>query len=171
MSATLTVWRFPTDTGADTAVHTLRELQAERLITVHDAAVVTWPEGAPKPKTVQHNKFSRGGALSGSFWGLLFGIIFFVPLIGTAVGAGMGALSGVLTDVGIDKSFIARVRDQVTPGTSALFVLTSDAVLDRVHDRFHGQHPELVSTNMSHDEEDRLRTVFADPPMDTLGPM
>ena len=84
------------------------------------------------------------GALSGSFWGLLFGLLFFVPLLGMAVGAAAGALGGSLTDVGIDDDFIASVRDKVTPGTSALFVLSSDAVLDKVKDAFAGQHPELI---------------------------
>ena len=61
--------------------------------------------------------------MGGSFWGLLFGLIFFVPLLGAAIGAATGALAGSLTDVGIDDAFINKVRDQVTPGTSALFVL------------------------------------------------
>lgn len=40
MSATLTVWKFPTPTGADTAITTLEELQKQELIQVHDAAIV-----------------------------------------------------------------------------------------------------------------------------------
>ena len=67
-----------------------------------------------------------------AFWGLLFGLIFFVPLLGAAIGAATGALAGSLTDVGIDDEFINKVRDQITPGTSALFVMTSDAVVDKV---------------------------------------
>ena len=51
-----------------------------------------------------------------------------MPLLGLAVGAAAGALGGSLADVGIDDDFIAAVKAKVTPGTSALFVLTSDAV-------------------------------------------
>jgi uncharacterized membrane protein len=54
------------------------------------------------------------------------------------------------------------VRDKVTPGTSALFVLSSDAVLDKVKDAFAGHNAELIHTNLSDDEEARLREVFAD---------
>ncbi|MCX0272410.1 DUF1269 domain-containing protein [Nocardia zapadnayensis] len=50
----------------------------------------------------------------------------------------------------------------LTPGTSALFALTSDATVDRVHEAFHGQSAELVSTNLSHEQEATLREVFAD---------
>ena len=102
------------------------------------------------------------GALGGSFWGLLFGLIFFVPLLGMAVGAAMGALTGSMTDVGIDDSFIREVRAQVTPGTSALFVMTSNAVTDKVIEEFKGSGATLVSTNLSHEQEAKLREAFAD---------
>ncbi|WP_280486219.1 DUF1269 domain-containing protein [Nocardia farcinica] len=162
MAGTLSVWKFPTDGGADTAVATLQDLQQRQLITVHDAAVVSWPEGARKPKTRQLHNLAGTGALGGAFWGLLFGLLFFVPLLGAALGAGIGALTGALADVGIDDKFIARLREQVTPGTSALFVLTSDATLDRVHEEFRGPTAELITTNLSHEQEARLREVFAD---------
>ncbi|MCF8587503.1 DUF1269 domain-containing protein [Gordonia sp. HY285] len=162
MAGTLTVWKFPTPTGAETALTTLRDLQKQELITVHDAATVSWPDAAKKPKTRQADNLTAAGALGGTFWGMLFGLIFLVPLLGAAVGAAMGALTGALTDVGIDDDFIESVRDKVTPGTSALFVLTSDATLDRVHEEFAGQSPTLISTNLSHAEEATLRDVFAD---------
>ncbi|WP_092806563.1 DUF1269 domain-containing protein [Rhodococcus globerulus] len=162
MGATLTVWKFPTPSGADTAITTLEDLQRQELITVRDAALVSWPEGANKPKTRQLNNVTGAGALGGAFWGLLFGLLFFIPLLGAALGAGIGALAGSLTDVGIDDEFIAGVRKNVTPGTSALFVLTSDAIIDRVHEAFDGQSGELVSTNLSHEQEQHLRNVFAE---------
>lgn len=162
MAGTLTVWKFPTATGAETAAETLKDVQTDGLITIHDAAVVSWPDGAKKPSTQQLNSLTGAGALGGAFWGLLFGILFFIPLIGAVVGAGLGALTGSLRDVGIDDKFIARLKDQITPGTSALFVLTSDATLDRVREHFNGQHAELLSTNLSRDQEDKLREVFAD---------
>ena len=71
-----------------------------------------------------------GAILGGAFWGLLFGLIFLVPLLGAAVGAATGAFAGTLTDVGIDDGFIKEVRKTVTPGTSALFLMTSDAGID-----------------------------------------
>ena len=160
--ATLTVWKFDSAGGADQAVTTLKDLANQELIKVHDAAVVSWPEGAKKPKTRQLSNLAGAGALGGAFWGMLFGLIFFVPLLGAAIGAAAGALGGALTDVGIDDGFIKRVRDDVTPGTSALFLMSSDAVQDRVREAFVGQHPELVKTNLSHEQEEALRNAFAD---------
>ncbi len=159
--ATLTVWKFPSAAGAEAASEKLVSLSKQNLITVHDAAVVSWEEGAKKPKTRQARNLAGEGALGGSFWGLLLGIIFFVPLLGMAVGAAMGALSGSMRDVGIDDSFIDSVREKVTPGTSALFLLSSDAVTDRVEDAFKGDEMELVSTNLSREQEDALRGAFA----------
>ena len=160
--ATLTVWKFDSPTGADQAESTLLDLQKQQLITVHDAATVSWEEGKRKPKTRQSNNLTGAGALGGSFWGLLFGLIFFVPILGLAIGAGMGALAGSMSDAGIDDRFIKQVRDQVTPGTSALFVLTSGAVQDRVRDAFVGHRAELISTNLSHEQEAALRAAFAE---------
>ena len=94
--ATLTVWKFHT-TAARRSARTLERLQQQELIKVHDAAIVTWPEGKKKPKTQQLNNLTGAGALGGAFWGLLFGLIFFVPLLGMAVGAATGALTGSLT--------------------------------------------------------------------------
>jgi uncharacterized membrane protein len=159
--ATMTVWKFPSPDGAEAAESTLKKLAKQDLINVHDAAIVTYPEGAKKPKTKQLSNMAGVGALGGAFWGMLFGLIFLVPLLGAAVGAGIGALTGSLTDVGIDDDFIKSVRDQIKPGTSALFVLSSDAVIDRVHEAFAGQPAVLLQSNLSHEEEQKLREVFA----------
>ena len=162
--ATLSVWKFNDTSSADRSVQVLEKLQQQELIKVFDAATVVWEPGKKKPKTRQLNPTTSSGALGGSFWGLLFGLIFFVPLLGAAVGAAAGALAGSLTDVGIDDNFINRVRDQVTPGTSALFVMTSDAVQDKVLAAVKeaGLHGELVHTNLSDDQEQRLREAFSE---------
>src|SRR3954464_13147693 len=108
--ARLTVLKFPTVNGADTMLGTIQSLQKQQLITIHDAAIVTWPAGKKKPKTRQLNSLAGAGALTGAFWGMLFGLLFFVPFLGLAIGAGMGALFGGLADIGIDDDFIKQVR-------------------------------------------------------------
>lgn len=160
--ATLTVWKFGSADGAENALELLERLQKQELIQINDAAYVFWPEGRKKPKTEQLHSLTGAGALGGSFWGLLFGLIFFVPLLGLAVGAAMGAMSGSLADVGIDDEFIREVRDQVTPGTSALFVMSSNAVADKVLEEFKSSGASLVSTNLSAEQEARLREAFGE---------
>ena len=160
--ATLTVWKFDSPGGAGNALALLERMQKEELVQVNDAAYVYWPEGKKKPKTEQLHKLTSAGALGGSFWGLLFGLIFFVPLLGMAVGAAMGALSGSMADVGIDDDFIREVREKVTPGTSALFVMTSNVVVDKAIDEFKDSGATLLSTNLSKEQEEKLRDAFAD---------
>src|SRR6476646_10596027 len=160
--ATMTVWKFPTANGAAIAEETLKDLQRMELIQIHDAAIVTYPEGAKKPKTRQLNNLAGAGALGGAFWGLLFGLLFFIPLIGLAIGAGMGALAGSMSDVGIDDEFIRKVQDEVTPGTSALFVMTANVVADKVLGEFKGTGAHLASSNLSSEQEAKLREVFAE---------
>ena len=159
--AALTVWKFQSPYGADAALEKLQKLQDQQLITVQDAAVVSWETARNKPKTRELHSTKMGGALGGGFWGLLFGLIFFIPILGLAIGAATGALIGSLSDVGISDSFIKSVRDKVTPGTSALFLLSSDAVIDRVTQEFSGEDAELISTNLSAEQEAKLREAFA----------
>ena len=159
---TLSVWRFDTAEGADQAVGTLEDLAKQQVIRIFDGATVSWAEGAKRPKTRQLHNLAGAGALGGAFWGLLFGLLFFVPLLGMAIGAAAGALSGSLTNVGIDDDFIKRTRDQITPGTSALFVMSGDAVLDKVKAAFTGQKPELLFTNLSDEQGKALREAFAE---------
>jgi uncharacterized membrane protein len=159
--ATLTVLKFPTASGADEMLGVLEKLQKQQLITVQDAAIVTWPAGKKKPKTRQLHSLAGFGAMEGAFWGMLFGLLFFVPILGLAVGAGMGALAGSLADVGIDDNFIKQVRSQVTEGTSALFLMTSGAVTDRIKEAVQGKQFEIIATNLSSEEEEKLRAAFS----------
>ena len=158
---TLTATKFPTPDGADAALAKLEELQSQRLIQVVDAAVVRWEPGHKKPRTRELHNNAGASAMGGGFWGLLLGLIFFVPILGLAIGAATGALLGSMNDVGISKEFISSVREKITPGTSALFLLSSDAVLDRVRDEFRGSDAELITTNLSADQEQKLRQAFA----------
>ncbi|MGH9722850.1 MAG: DUF1269 domain-containing protein [Bryobacteraceae bacterium] len=160
--ATLSVLKFNSPDGADQALKILQRQQQQQLIQVLDSAVVTWPQDRKGPKTKQALDTTEAGALGGAFWGLLFGLIFFVPLLGLAVGAAAGALAGALTDVGIDDNFIRQARDKVKPGTSALFLLTANAVADRVVPELKSLSPELVTTNLSAEQDARLRELFAE---------
>jgi uncharacterized membrane protein len=159
--ATLTVLEFPKVDGAGKALDKIKSLQKLQLIKVMDAAIVTWPEGKKSPKTKQLVSLAGVGGFQGAFWGMLFGLIFFVPFFGMAVGAAIGALSGAFADYGIDDEFIKKTRDKVRPGTSALFLMTKDAVLDKVADEMKGIEFEIIATNLSKEEEEALKTAFS----------
>lgn len=159
--AYLTVWKFENAEGARTVLNKLAELQKQHLIEIQDAAIVTWPAGKKKPKTEQALPLVSLGALDGAFWGMLFGLIFFVPLFGAAVGALAGALSGTMRDYGINDDFIKDVRAKVTKGTSALFLMTGAVTLDKVEEALEGQTAELIQSNLSNEQEAKLREHFS----------
>lgn len=158
--ATVTVLKFSTAEGAHDVLSRVQDLQKQHLITLHDAAIVSWPAGKKSPRTRQLVDLVSAGAVGGMFWGMLFGLIFLTPLFGMAVGAAFGALGGAFRDYGIDDDFIKRVRSQVTEGTSALFLMTSEAVMDRVVEALKDAKFEIIATNLSKEQEQKLREAF-----------
>jgi uncharacterized membrane protein len=158
---TVTVWQFDTAEGADAVAQVLVSLATEQEPALHDAATISWPAEDRKPLAQKVDTLRGPDALGDAFWGMFFGIIFFMPLLGGAIGAASGDLSGSLADIGIDDPFIHRVRDRVTPGTSALFLLASHPVVDRMRDAFGGDGPtELAHAHLTHEQETALREVF-----------
>ncbi|MBR8830367.1 MAG: hypothetical protein N5P05_003462 [Chroococcopsis gigantea SAG 12.99] len=162
MATTLTVWKFHTSEGAENALKKLGDLQKQHLIEIKDAAVVSWPEGRKKPKTIQALDLVGAGMVGGAFWGMLFGFLFFMPFLGAAVGTLVGALSGRFQDYGINDDFIKEVRDKITEGSSALFIMTGQVTLDKVEAAFTPEERGvLIESNLSEEQEAKLREDFS----------
>jgi uncharacterized membrane protein len=158
--ATLTAFRFDSVDGADSALGVVPMLQEQELITILDAALVSWPKGKNRPSTRQVVLPTGTQLLDGAFWGLLFALIFFVPVLDTGRREEMERLTCALSDVGIDEDFIYQLRSKLTEGTSALFVLSRDAVMDKINDASKGKKPDLIAINLRRDDEMKLRNLF-----------
>ena len=156
----LIVLAFDNENGALEVRDKLFELQKQELIQMEDAAVVVRNEQG-KTDVKQAQSLVGAGALGGAFWGMLIGLLFLAPWLGLIAGAAGGALGGKLGDVGIDDSFINEVSETVEPGQSALFMLVTDAQTDRVIDELEPYNPQLLETNLSSDDEEKLREEFA----------
>jgi len=162
MAQSLVVLEYETAEGAEQGLELAQSLQKQQLLQLVDAATVSWPRGRKKPTTRQLTNLGRAGALDGAFWGMLFGLLFFVPFFGMAVGAAVGALSGHFADYGINDDFIRHVQGKVTEGTSALFLLLGAMTTDRVVEAFKaGPRFELIASNLTREQEDRLKMQFA----------
>ena len=155
------VFAFDNETDAFEMRDELISMQKQKLVELEDAAVVVRHQDG-KVKVKQVNSLAGAGALGGAFWGLLFGLIFFVPFLGMAVGAAMGALAGHFSNYGINEDFIEAAREKVTAGTSALFMMTGEAVQDKVRDAIvdSGLEFEIFYSNLSKDQEAQLRADF-----------
>jgi uncharacterized membrane protein len=139
----------------------LAKLQAQYLIEMEDAVVVT-RDAAGKVQLHQAVNLTAAGAASGAFWGMLIGMIFFYPLLVVALGAGSGALSGKLSDIGINDQFMKDLGATLTSGSSALFVLVRKSTPDKV---LEGLKPfagkgRVLQTSLTKDKEDELRAFM-----------
>jgi len=69
-----------------------------------------------------------------------------------------------MSDVGIDDEMIKRLQKDLTPGTSALFLMSTGAVLDKVSEALKGTvgRAELIQSNLTAEQEAKLREVFSE---------
>jgi uncharacterized membrane protein len=125
-----TAWRFAGTEGADDAVLRLKQLDAADMINVMDVAVLRWPAHASAPATQEHVT-EQGGKLA--------------------------KLRHKLRHEVIDDTMIETVKGDMSPGTSAMVLLSSDARIDAVVHAFEGRPMELVRTDLSVPDQDRLR--------------
>jgi uncharacterized membrane protein len=122
--ATLVAIGYRDEGTADQARETVGQLEGELIIQAEQVATISRDlEGKYHVHTSHGGASAGAGAWWGGFWGLLFGRLFLIPIAGLAVGAGMGALFGHFGEKGLAKAFEQQVRDYLTPGTSALFVV------------------------------------------------
>ena len=127
---------------ARNAMKRLRGLEAEGRIRFEDTGIV---ERDADGETHVRNEVSgttEGAAVIG---GLIGGIVTFAfPLAGIAIGAALGAAVGRLLGTGVSGDFIEEVKNNLTPGRSALFLVVkeSDAdAVDRGASRLPGRGP------------------------------
>jgi len=125
-----TAWRFAGTEGADSAVMRLKQLDDQDMINVVDVAVLRWPEYASEP-TMREHVTQEGGKVS--------------------------TMVRKLQRATIDGSMLDSVKSDLHPGTSAMVLLSSDANIDAIVHAFEGQPLELLRTDMSVPEQDRLR--------------
>ncbi|WP_028642341.1 DUF1269 domain-containing protein [Nocardioides sp. URHA0020] len=157
---TFTVWKFDEPGGALLAESALKSAAADGLVTIVDHAVMTWEPDAGKPELHHEHDGPKRGAAWGALWGILGGALFAIPVAGLVLGAGVGALAKATAGTGITKQDLERIRTEVTPGTSALFLVTDGADLDRLGERFHARDSRLISTNLTEAERETLLETF-----------
>lgn len=107
-------------------------------------------------------EFIRSHTLSGAFWGMLLGLIFGGPFFGMTAGAGIGSVNDEASEYGFNKEYIKEVGQKVTKGTSALFLKTSGAEVDKVADavKENDWNFEIISTNLTAEHERQLQKDF-----------
>jgi uncharacterized membrane protein len=151
-----TVWRFGTIEGAEHVHQLLEQAEKDGLVKIVDHAVVTWPVGAPSPEIEHCHDETWRGAGWGAMWGLLVGAMITIPVLGVAAGAGLGALAKSTEKLGISEEQLTAIGEGLTPGTSALFLVTQSGDLDRLGERLRGVDMKLLETNLTGVERSML---------------
>jgi uncharacterized membrane protein len=162
--ATLVAIGYPDQTTAEAARQTVQQLEAELIIQADQVAAISRdPDGKYHVTTTHGGASTGGGAAWGGFWGLLFGLLFFVPFAGLALGAGFGALFGHLGEKGIDKAFQEQVRDQLKPGTSALFMVIEQVTPDKAIAALEQYGGTVIKTSLSDEDTKKLQEALTPP--------
>jgi uncharacterized membrane protein len=157
----LIVIGFNNDADAFEMRAALAKLQAQYLIEMEDAVVVT-RDAKGKVQLHQAVNLTAAGATSGGFWGMLIGMLLLNPLAGMAIGAASGALSGKFADIGINDQFMKDLGATLGTGTAALFVLVRNSTPDKVLEQlkpFAGKG-RVLQTSLTKDKEDELRAFM-----------
>ena len=158
---------YPDETTAYEAEKEAQRLAHDLILEPEAIATIVRTEDGKFRVTTNHHAVA-GGASWGMFWGMLFGLLFFVPFFGMAIGAGLGALMGKLEGSGIDKEFQEQVRDLMTPGTSALFMIIDKATPDKAVDAMSKYGGTVLKTSLSKEAEAELQKALHDQKVESL---
>jgi len=141
----LTVWTFPAAEAARRGLDILRSLQHKAKITIHDAAVIEWPDGRREPETREFHHIEAGEGRS-RIWSGLFGALFSVE----------GVISGGFRDLGVDDRLLAEMRARIQPETSLLLVLTTGGFVRELEASFVDFDMTLLYTTLPEARHRRL---------------
>lgn len=140
------------------AMKGLREIESEGRISFEDTALV---ERLPDGTANVRNELS-GTTETGAVLGALIGavVMFAFPLVGAAVGAVAGAAVGAALDKGVSPKFIEDVKNALTPGRSALFLVVKEANVDATRAALQGFSGDIVQTTLDSEAEEELRRAL-----------
>jgi uncharacterized membrane protein len=162
--ATLVAIGYGDEATAERARDTVAQLESELIIQADQVASINRDlDGKYHVHTSHGGASAGGGAWWGGFWGFLFGLLFFIPFFGLALGAGMGALFGHFGEKGIDKAFQEQVRDQLQPGTSALFMIIEQATPDKAVAALSQYGGTVIKTSLSDEDTKKLQDALQPP--------
>jgi uncharacterized membrane protein len=109
-----TVWAFPSAEAARRALELLRDLERNGVMTIDGAALASWAAGRREPKTCEFYRIDPSTETK-RVWRDFFRALFYDH----------EEPSEFFADLGVDDPMISEVREQLAPGRSSLFILTS----------------------------------------------
>ena len=143
---------------ARTAMKRLRALEGDGHVRFEDTAVVERePDGTAHVRNEVSGTTETGAVIGAAVGGL---VTFIFPLAGIAIGAALGAAVGAAMDKGVSGDFVDEVKDTLTPGRSALFLVTKEADADAVIASLRDFHGDVIQTSLDSEAEEALRNAL-----------
>lgn len=158
--ATLSVLRFSTAGGAAAALEVLLALHEAGRFRPGDLAMVSWKPRTRVPALRPVRTIRPRTPMGPGFWNLVSSHLFCLPAAAAAAGLPAGGTYCSLADLGIRDDFMRTIQARIKRGTSALFVLTDDANVDRVIQLLEDLDFTVASTNLSQLQFEGLRLGF-----------
>ena len=162
--ATLVAIGYADQGVAEDARKSIQELEDELTIQADRVASIVRDVEGRFHAHISHGGAPAGGGVDwGGFWGPLFGMLFSIPANGLSVGARSDVLRGPFGEKGLDKGFRDQIREQVKPGTSAVFMVIEHAPPDKAVGALARYGGTMIKTALSNTGLERLREALRPP--------
>jgi uncharacterized membrane protein len=143
---------------ARTAMASLRAIEREGRIRFEDTAIVERdPDGTAHVKNEVSGTTETAAAIGALIGGL---VTFAFPLAGIAVGAALGAIVGRTLDRGVSDDFVDQVKQTLTPGRSALFLVVKSSNADATLAALRLFRGDVIQTTLDSEAEEALREAL-----------
>ena len=159
--ANLLVITFDNMEDAGNLLGNIKQLQKDAQLQINDAAVIVKDtEGSVKVKNMADTGV-KTGAVGGGIVGLIIASVFF-PIGGMLLGAAAGALIGKMAHLGVDQKFVKEVTDELTPGTSAIFIMASKVNPGPLRSALENYHGKVFQSTLDDDALEEVKKALKD---------
>ncbi len=159
--ANLLVITFENMEDAGSLLANIKLLEKNAQLQINDAAVIVKDaDGKVKVKNMADTGM-KAGAVGGGLLGLIIASVFF-PIGGMLLGAAAGALIGKMAHLGLDKDFVKEVTAELTPGTSALFIMASKAHPGPVRAALEQYHGKVFQSTLDEAALEEVKKALKD---------
>jgi len=136
----------------------MRALEGDGHVKFEDTAVVERElDGTAHVRNEASGTTETATVIGAAIGGL---VTFMFPVAGIAIGAALGAAVGAAMDKGVSGDFVDEVKNTLTPGRSALFLVVKDADADAVIASLRDFHGDVIQTSLDSEAEEALRNAL-----------
>lgn len=158
----LIVIGYDDETTGRRAYDEVQELNRQFIVQLAGLAIVTIDEEG-KSHVDTPRRVVGASVAGGALWGMLFGLLFLAPGLGALLGGAMGALIGRLNKSGIDHTFREKVQSMLTPGTTAVVIMTTKITEDKFAAAMRPFGGRVLQTSLSEEDEQDLAGQLTGP--------